>query len=86
MKKQYNITQQRYKEVVFEPGQMSWCSYAGIITFMLLVGKLLGIADLDWIWVFAPVWIPAAFVVLLGAAALAVLLIDKVLTRKQGDR
>lgn len=52
-----------------------------IVTLMLLAGKLLGLADIDWIWVFSPVWGVLAIVVfvliLAGIEAIIVAIKDR---------
>lgn len=35
-----------------------------IITLFLLVGKLIGVLNIGWAWVFAPLWGPVALLLL----------------------
>jgi hypothetical protein len=39
-----------------------------LFTIILMVLKLTGVANITWLWVFSPLWLPFAFV--LGAMAL----------------
>ena len=52
---------------------------AGLFTLLtvLFVGlKLTGYIDWSWLWVFAPIWIPAAFVALTAIIILIGIAID----------
>jgi hypothetical protein len=53
------------KTIIEDRGEMSAFRFSGIVTVILLIGKLLGLADIGWIWVFAPIWGLAALLVLL---------------------
>ena len=39
--------------------------FFGLLTIALIVLKLIGEITISWWWVFAPVWIPLAFVIFL---------------------
>ena len=36
--------------------EMTPFKFIAIVTLMLLAGKLIGLVDIDWIWVFSPIW------------------------------
>lgn len=36
----------------------------GTVTIVLVVLKLAGILNIGWLWVFAPIWIPLAFLIM----------------------
>ena len=48
------------KRTVVYNGGIGFC---GALTLILIVLKLLKLIDLSWVWVLAPLWIPAALVV-----------------------
>lgn len=48
------------KRTVVYHGGIGFC---GALTLILIVLKLLKLIDLSWVWVLAPLWIPAALVV-----------------------
>lgn len=37
--------------------------FCGLLTIVFIVLKLIGIINWSWIWVLAPIWIPAVIVV-----------------------
>ena len=41
--------------------------FAGLLTIVFIVLKLLGFITWSWIWVFSPIWIDAILVILLLA-------------------
>lgn len=45
---------------------------AGVLTIIFVVAKIGGHIDWNWMWVFAPLWLPVAVVVGLWLAALAI--------------
>lgn len=47
--------------------------FTGLITIALVVAKTKGYMDVEWLWVFAPLWWPAALV--LGLMLIIVVLI-----------
>jgi len=47
--------------------------FTGLITITLVVAKATGFLDIEWLWVFIPLWWPAAFV--LGLMLIVVALI-----------
>ncbi|MGD9779654.1 hypothetical protein [Methanomethylovorans sp.] len=51
--------------------------FTGLITIALVAAKAMGFLDIEWLWVFAPLWWPAAFV--LGLMLIFVTLIIIVL-------
>ena len=38
---------------------------SGVLFLIFLVLKLMGVSEMNWIWVFSPLWIPAGIVVLI---------------------
>lgn len=52
----------------------SGIGFAGLLTIVFIVLKLIGVTDWSWVWVLAPLWISAALTVVLlliiGAVAL----------------
>ena len=47
--------------------------FTGLVTITLVVAKATGYLDIEWLWVFIPLWWPAAFV--LGLMLIVVALI-----------
>lgn len=39
--------------------------FCGLLTIAFIVLKLCGVINWSWIWVFAPLWIPAILVILI---------------------
>ncbi len=67
-------------EIKIIDNEMSPFKFIAIITLMLLAGKLLGLADIDWIWVFSPIWGVVAVIilfVLVGIGDLIIAIIDR---------
>ena len=48
-------------------------SFSGLLFIVLLVLKLVKVISISWVWVFAPLWIPAciALVILIIAAIIS---------------
>ena len=51
--------------------------FAGFLTIVFVVLKLLGVIAWSWWWVLSPAWISISFVVLIFAIVLAVITIKK---------
>ena len=49
-----------------------------ITTLTFVVLKLIGKIDWDWVWVFAPLWIPLSGVVLFGLGLLVLFILAQV--------
>ena len=39
--------------------------FAGLLTLVFIVLKLVGVISWNWLWVLSPIWIPAGLVVVL---------------------
>lgn len=50
-------------------------NFLALLTLVFLVLKLTGVIGWSWWWVFSPLWLPAALVIAIIAAALGVLLV-----------
>ena len=44
--------------------------FCGILGIVFIVLKLIGVISWSWLWVLAPIWIPAGLVVILFAIGL----------------
>lgn len=44
--------------------------FCGLLTIVFIVLKLIGVIRWSWIWVLAPLWIPALFVIVILAILL----------------
>ena len=55
-------------------------SWFGALGLVLIILKLCGVIDWRWLWVLAPIWIPALVV----GGIIAVLLIVKAVLNKRG--
>lgn len=64
-------------------GGIGFCGLLGIVFIVL---KLCKIIDWDWLWVLAPIWGPAAFVVFLLLVWLAAIGIRALSERRHPDR
>lgn len=53
----------------------------GTMTLLLAILKLANIINVEWVWVFAPIWIPLALVAIIFVLLLLVGLIVAVLDR-----
>lgn len=51
--------------------------FTGILTIAFIVLKLLGYIKWSWIWVLAPLWIPAALIILFLVIYIVICLIKK---------
>lgn len=52
--------------------------FFGCLALIFIVLKLTGYIQWPWVWVLAPLWLPAALILTVtGAIALALLLMDK---------
>lgn len=40
-------------------------SFAWLLTIVFIILKLVGVISWSWVWVFAPIWIPIAYWVVL---------------------
>jgi hypothetical protein len=47
--------------------------FTGLLTIALVIAKSMGYLDIEWFWVFTPLWLPLAFV--LGLMLVVVVLI-----------
>lgn len=47
--------------------------FTGLLTIALVIAKALGYLEIEWLWVFAPLWLPAVLV--LGLILIVVALI-----------
>ena len=41
-------------------------SFCGLLTIVFIALKLTHVIDWSWVWVLAPLWIPVAFIILVG--------------------
>jgi MFS superfamily sulfate permease-like transporter len=53
-------------------------SFLGLLTIVFIVMKLTGHIGWSWVWVLAPIWIPAALVVVILFVALLVMVVKEV--------
>lgn len=53
-------------------------SFLGLLTIVFIVLKLTGHIGWSWVWVLAPIWIPAALVVVILFVALLVMVVKEV--------
>lgn len=66
--------------------------FFGLLTIAFVVLKLTGFIDWDWVWVFAPIWLPIAIVLgmflcvaIVGLIVYLVkVLVEKLRNRKKG--
>ena len=60
--------------------------FVGLLTIVFIVLKLTGVIAWSWLWVLAPIWISAAFVIAvlacIGVVVLVVWLRDKARTKR----
>ncbi|MGB3907938.1 MAG: hypothetical protein WBL02_05830 [Methanomethylovorans sp.] len=49
--------------------------FIGLLTIALVSAKVKGLLDIEWLWVFAPLWWPAFFVIGLVLAFLVLIII-----------
>lgn len=45
-------------------------SFGGLLAVAFIILKLMGYIAWAWVWVLAPIWIPVALILLIGAFAL----------------
>lgn len=64
-------------------------SFCGVLAIVFITLKLLKVIDWSWVWVLAPVWIPAALVVVgiaLYLLALTFMIIVRKVKRKRASK
>lgn len=49
--------------------------FTGLLTIMLVILKAVGYLDIEWLWVFAPLWLPIAVVMGLMFLILALIIV-----------
>lgn len=49
-------------------------SFTGLLAILFITLKLLKVITWSWLWVLAPLWVPAAGLILFGLAALVIVL------------
>lgn len=54
--------------------------FCGLLTIVFIVLKLLKVINWKWVWVFSPIWIPAAIVLIV---ALILIIVSLVVAKKQ---
>ncbi|WP_298684926.1 hypothetical protein [uncultured Methanomethylovorans sp.] len=47
--------------------------FTGLLTIALVIGKSMGYLDIEWLWVFVPLWLPVAVVLGLMLIVLALI-------------
>lgn len=52
--------------------------FLGVLTIVFIVLKLLGVITWSWVWVLAPLWIPAILLLIVLAALACYVLYDKI--------
>jgi len=64
-------------------GGRAGIGFCGILTIIFVVLKALGYITWSWWWVFAPLWIPAAFVAVLALVGIIIQLVEFIAERKK---
>lgn len=49
--------------------------FTGLLTIALVIAKALGYLEIEWLWVFAPLWLPVAIVFVLMLIVLALIIV-----------
>jgi hypothetical protein len=47
--------------------------FTGLLTIVLVIAKAMGYLEIEWLWVFAPLWLPVAIVLGLMLIVLALI-------------
>lgn len=60
--------------------------FAGLLTIVFIVLKLLGVINWSWWWVLSPLWISALLVLLILAVIFAVIIVFERIVRKKRNK
>jgi hypothetical protein len=60
----------------------SGIGFAGLLTIVFIVLKLLGKISWSWVWVLSPLWLSAAFVIFVLLILLAIFLVAEVKVKR----
>ncbi len=53
----------------------SGIGFCGLLTIVLIALKLMNLISISWVWVWAPIWLPIAVALTIGAIVLVVALL-----------